>query len=413
MSDLLSVAEAQQIILSDFHPTQPVKVALDLAYGRILAEDIYSWLEFPSFANSSMDGYALRAEDVATASKDNPVTLAVVGDAPAGRLITTAVRAGQAVRIMTGAPLPAGCDAVVPVEDTGSSFHQTNPDLPSKVEILKPAKPGDNIRPVGQDIQTGDLIVTSGTRIGAQHMGMLAMIGCSVVPVYRQPRVALFSSGDELVAVGNPLMPGKIYDANTPMLISLAEKYSAEVIHLGVAPDRAEEIRKILDLAVREEADLILSSAGVSVGSFDYIRSVLQADGEISFWRVNMRPGKPLTYGRYKGIPFIGLPGNPVSAFMGFEIFVRPVLMKLHGYRAWQRPMIQVEIEEAIESDGRESYLRAIVHNEQGKWLGKLTGHQGSGNLRSLVQANALLLIPSEVKSLPVGAQINGWLLEE
>jgi molybdopterin molybdotransferase len=225
--------------------------------------------------------------------------------------------------------------------------------------------------------------------------------------------VALFSSGDELVAVGNPLMPGKIYDANTPMLISLAEKYSAEVIHLGVAPDRAEEIRKILDLAVREEADLILSSAGVSVGSFDYIRSVLQADGEISFWRVNMRPGKPLTYGRYKGIPFIGLPGNPVSAFMGFEIFVRPVLMKLHGYRAWQRPMIQVEIEEAIESDGRESYLRAIVHNEQGKWLGKLTGHQGSGNLRSLVQANALLLIPSEVKSLPVGAQINGWLLEE
>jgi molybdopterin molybdotransferase len=223
----------------------------------------------------------------------------------------------------------------------------------------------------------------------------------------------VFSSGDELVTAGVPLEAGKIYDANTLMLVSLVEKYSAEVINLGIAPDDIAAIRKLLERAVSEKIDLILSSAGVSVGSYDYIRSLVQTEGEITLWRVNMRPGKPLTYGSYQNIPFIGLPGNPVSAYMGFEIFVRPVIMKLQGRLSWQRPMIQVEIEESIESDGRESYLRAIVRNQDGKWTGTLTGHQGSGNLRSLVQANALLLIPSEVKSLPVGAQVYGWLLDD
>jgi len=413
MSELLSVSEAQRFILKDFKPTEPQKLPLEQASRRILAEDIFSSLDLPPFANSSMDGFAVHASDIGAATPEHSVILKVVGDIPAGKHQQIKVAHGQAVRIMTGAPLPVDCDAVVPVENTRFDTPAPDQELPATVEILKPARPGDSIRPVGQDVRQGDLIMSRGTRLGPQQVGMLAMLGASRVAVHRPPRIAVFSSGDELVTAGAPLEPGKIYDSNTLMLVSLVEKYWAEVINLGIAPDDIAAIRRLLDRAVSEKVDLILSSAGVSVGSYDYIRSLVQADGEITLWRVNMRPGKPLTYGSYQHIPFIGLPGNPVSAYMGFEIFVRPVLMKLQGRLSWQRTMIQVEIDEAIESDGRESYLRAIVRNQEGKWIGRLTGHQGSGNLRSLVQANALLLIPSEVKSLPVGARVEGWLLDE
>ena len=413
MSELLSVPEAQRFILKEIKPTEPQKLPLEQVYRRTLAEDIYSLLDLPLFANSSMDGFAVHSSDIASATQDNPVLLTVVGDIPAGKHQHIKVAEGQAARIMTGAPLPEDCDAVVPVEHTRFESLESDQVLPGRVEILKPAAPGDFIRPVGQDVQKGDLIMTRGTRLGPQQIGMLATLGYSMVTVHRIPRIAVFSSGDELVPAGELLQPGKIFDSNTPMLVSLLEKYSAEVINLGIAVDTQEAIRKMFDRAVSEKVDLILSSAGVSVGSYDYIRSLVQTEGEITLWRVNMRPGKPLTYGSYQHIPFIGLPGNPVSAYMGFEIFVRPVIMKLQGRLSWQRPMIQVEIEESIESDGRESYLRAIVRNQDGKWTGTLTGHQGSGNLRSLVQANALLLIPSEVKSLPVGAQVYGWLLDE
>jgi molybdopterin molybdotransferase len=413
MSELLSVADALHLILNDFSPKESQKVPLELAYQRVLAEDVHSTIDLPSFSNSSMDGFAVRAADLDAASPDNPVTLVVVGDAPAGQIPGIRVRPGQAVRIMTGAAIPGGSDAVVPVEQTRFSQRGSSKLLPETVEILNRVLPGDYIRPVGQDVRRSDLVLTKGSRLAPQHIGMLGMLGKAEVSVHRKPRVVIFASGDELIPVGGSLSTGRIYDSNTPMLVSLLKKYSAEVVNLGIALDDIDEVGNKFDRAVKEGADLILSSAGVSVGSFDYVRSVLMSDGELSFWRVNMRPGKPLAYGRYKGFPFIGLPGNPVSAFVGFEIFVRPVLMKLQGVTDWQKPAIHVEIEESIESDGRESYLRAIVRNEQGKWLGKLTGHQGSGNLRSLVEANALLLIPSEVKSLPVGSLVNGWLLED
>lgn len=413
MSELLSVPEAQRFILKEIKPTEPQKLPLEQVYRRTLAEDIYSLLDLPLFANSSMDGFAVHSSDIASATQDNPVLLTVVGDIPAGKHQHIKVAEGQAARIMTGAPLPEDCDTVVPVEHTRFESLESDQVLPGRVEILKPAGPGDSIRPVGQDVRKGDLIMTRGTQLGPQQIGMLATLGYSMVAVHRMPRIAVFSSGDELVPAGELLQPGKIFDSNTPMLVSLLEKYSAEVINLGIVVDNQDEIRKVFDRAVGENVDLILSSAGVSVGSFDFVRSLVQKEGEITLWRVNMRPGKPLAYGSYQHIPFIGLPGNPVSAYMGFEIFVRPVIMKLQGRLSWQRPMIQVEIEESIESDGRESYLRAIVRNQDGKWTGKLTGHQGSGNLYSLVQANALLLIPSEVKSLPVGAQVEGWLLDE
>jgi len=237
------------------------------------------------------------------------------------------------------------------------------------------------------------------------------MLGKSEILVHRLPRVALLSSGDELVPVGTHLTPGKVYDSNSFTLTALLDKCGVVAIPLGVAADRLDAVEALLEKAVQEQVDLIVTSAGVSVGAFDYVRAALEKHGQLGFWRVNMRPGKPLTFGNYRGIPFIGLPGNPVSAFIGFEVFIRPALNRLSGLPDDQRETVLCVISEAIESDGRESYLRAIIHNEDGVWKAKLTGHQGSGNLHSLVQANALLLLPSGVKSLPVGSEVKAWII--
>jgi molybdopterin molybdotransferase len=237
------------------------------------------------------------------------------------------------------------------------------------------------------------------------------MLGVADVPVFCRPRVALLSSGDELIPVDEPLRPGKIRDSNTYTLAALIAEAGAEVVRLGIAADRRESVEAILENAAAQKVDLILSSAGVSVGAFDFIKDVVEAQGELTFWRVNMRPGKPLAFGKFKDIPFIGLPGNPVSAFVGFEVFVRPALERLSGREAQNRPRVRVRLAEQLSSDGRESYLRAHVRDEDGILSARLAGHQGSGNMLSIVQANALLIIPSGVKSLAAGTEVDAWLL--
>jgi molybdopterin molybdotransferase len=237
------------------------------------------------------------------------------------------------------------------------------------------------------------------------------MLGEALVNVHRRPRVALLSSGDELLAVDAPLESGKIRDSNSYTLAALLEGADVEVVRLGVAADRREAVESLLEQAASQNADLILSSAGVSVGAFDFVKEVVEANGRLNFWRVNMRPGKPLAFGDYRGIPFIGLPGNPVSAFVGFEVFVRPALGRLGGLKTGSRPTVRVRLGEAIESDGRESYLRAEVHEKDGVLIASLSGHQGSGNLLSLVRANALLIIPAGVKSAPATQEVDAWML--
>jgi molybdopterin molybdotransferase len=229
--------------------------------------------------------------------------------------------------------------------------------------------------------------------------------------VYRQPRVALLSSGDELVDPDAPLEKGKIRDSNSYTLAALIGTAGAQPLRLGVAKDNYESVRLLFEKAVYLRADLILSSAGVSVGAFDFVKSVIEDHGKMDFWRVNMRPGKPVAFGEYKGIPVIGLPGNPVSAFVGFEVFVRPAIQKLAGLPPTGRQIIRVQCEEEINSDGRESYLRGEVREVDGSLSARLTGHQGSGNLHSLVQANALLIIPAGVKCVPAGQEITAWIL--
>jgi len=411
MSDLLSVTDALQIILESLSPTNSERTSTIKAAGRILAEEVVSEVDLPSFANSSMDGFAVRADEVAGATPENPVSLPVTADLSAGSDETLFLKAGQAARIMTGAPIPTGCDAVVPLEQTNYYPVRAGISTPQIVKIFNPPKRGENIRPTGQDARKGDILLHSGIKLRPQDIGILAMAGRVDISIYRNPRVAIFSSGDELIPLGESLSYGKVYDSNSHTLVALVEKYGGVAVPLGVARDDFAAVRACFDRAVEFDADLIISSAGVSVGAFDYIRSVVEAYGHIQFWRVNMRPGKPVTFGDYRGIPFIGLPGNPVSAFIGFEVFVRPALGKLLGLNQMVRPAQRVILEEAIESDGRESYLRALVMFVNGTWKAKLTGHQGSGNLRSLVQANALLLIPSGVKFLPVGAEAEAWLL--
>lgn len=412
MSTLLSVAEARTRLLASFSPLDHEAVELSLAAGRVLAEPVLANFDLPSFANSSMDGFAVRSIDVMKAAPDRPVTLKVVADIPAGHTWGGQIQTDQAARIMTGAPVPEGADAVIPVEEVVTEGNSPGADLPQYVTITKPVQPSAYIRPRGMDVTAGEVVLPAGVRIRPQELGFLAMLGVARVMVYRKPRVAVLSTGDELVPLGQPLAPGKIHDSNTYTLIGLIEKFGAIPLNLGIAADQEQVVRECLDRAVDLSADLILSSAGVSVGAFDFVRSVIEQSGGLEFWRVNMRPGKPLAFGSYRSIPFIGLPGNPVSAFVGFEVFVRPSIRRMEGLAETGRALQRAQLLEAIESDGRESYLRAVVEPGPRGYVARLTGHQGSGNLRSLVQANALLLIPSGVKSLPIQETIDFWFID-
>jgi molybdopterin molybdotransferase len=408
---LLSVDQARERILSQLHPVPTETKKLTECADRVLAQGIIASEDLPPFDNSSMDGFAVRAEDVANAEDASPLRLRVVADIPAGSSPTISLASGQAARIMTGAQMPKGADAVVPVEDTDFHNRDAGSAPPEQVQIVKPVKTGWNVRPRGMDIRAGDVVLEKGRRLKPQDLGLLAMLGVANVDVYRLPRVALLSSGDELVPVEAKLEPGKIRDSNSYVIAALVESAHAEVVRLGVANDNRASVEALMEKAVEQNVDMILSSAGVSVGAFDFIKEVVQTNGSMDFWRVNMRPGKPLAFGEYRGIPFIGLPGNPVSAFVGFEVFVRAALGQLGGLLNGGRPTVRVRSEEQIDSDGRESYLRAIVEEKNGILVARLTGHQGSGNLHSLVQANALLIIPAGVKCVPAGQEVNAWLL--
>ena len=408
---LLSVNEARERILSQFHPVKTETLPLADSLNRVLAQDVQASDDLPLFDNSSMDGFAVRASDVTGAASGSPRSLRVVADIPAGSSPSVILAPGEAARIMTGAHMPEGADAVVPVENTDFDNRDAGTHAPQIVAIQKAAFVGENIRRRGMDLHAGDTVLLAGRQLKPQDLGLLAMLGVSSVTVYHKPRVALLSSGDELIDPDAPLEKGKIRDSNSYTLAALIESTGAQPLRLGVARDTYESVHHLFERAVYLRADLILSSAGVSVGAFDFVKQVIEESGKMDFWRVNMRPGKPVAFGEYKGIPVIGLPGNPVSAFVGFEVFVRPAIQKLGGLIDLSRQIVRVKCEDEIQSDGRESYLRAELRDVDGSFVARLTGHQGSGNLHSLVQANALLIIPAGVKCVPAGQEITAWIL--
>jgi len=406
---LMSVNDAQHALLKRFNQLEMEKVSLRNAIGRVLYKDIQSQIDLPIFPNSAMDGFAVRAEDIKLASIEKPIQLDVIVDIPAGEFVEVEIAVGQAARIMTGAPLPPGANTVVPVENTDFNFRTSGLQAPDTVKIFTPEAQGANVRPTGEDVLRGEKVLFSGLTLRSQDIGFLGMLGIGNIPVIRKPKVAILSCGDELLEVDNSLTPGKIFDANRHILMTLAEQLGTEVIDLGIVPDDLTAVHSSFESAVSLGVDLILSSAGVSVGAFDFIKEVVEMEGKLDFWRVNMRPGKPIAFGDYSGVNFIGLPGNPVSAFVGFQVFVLPAIRKMLGLDYGNRPKHKVKLTEPVYSDGRETYLRAVVSDDGNELVARLTGHQGSGNLRSLVQANALLILPSGVKSVPAGGYTEAW----
>jgi molybdopterin molybdotransferase len=402
LSSLLDVDVARRKILEKFFTLESETLPIPNIVGRVLAENIVSGIDLPIFPNSSMDGFAVRSIDLVGASRENPQTLKVVDDIPAGKVSQFLINRDQTSRIMTGAPLPMGADAVVPLEDTNQfkPVNQSEP-LPSKIKVFRSVLQGDYVRHKGEDIKSGEIVLSSGKRIRPQEIGLLAMLGITETPIVRKPRIAIMSTGNELVPIDTPLQVGQIHDSNTYTLRAQIIRDGGELIYSGIASDLETAVFEVLTNAVSSDVDMIISTAGVSVGAFDFVKSVIEQHGNVEFWRVNMRPGKPLTFGDFQGIPFIGLPGNPVSAFVSYEIFVRPAIYRMSGVEQSEQLIVQVRLIDPVESDGRESYLRAFVKRQEDQWIARLTGHQGSGNLRSLIQANALLVIPSGVKSLP------------
>ncbi len=409
---MLSVSEALSRVLSDFQSLGAEPVAAIDAAGRVLAEPVRATLNLPPFANSSMDGYAVRAADVRGVAANTPVALAVIGDVPAGVLPSVAVRSGTAVRIMTGAQVPDGADAVAPVEATDDTRSPAGGPLPAIVQIREPVPAGANIRAVGEDVRLGEEVLPRGTLLRPYDIGVLAAFGISQVALVRRPRVAILGTGDELVNIDQVPSAGQIRDTNGVTLTVLARKYGAEPIRLGVARDRVDDVYARLLHAVESGADVIVSSAGVSVGAYDVVKAAVERDGSLVFWKVRMRPGKPLAYGRFRGLPFFGLPGNPVSAVVGFEIFVRPAILKLAGRLRLDKPRVGVSTAEPLYSDGRESYLRAVVVREGDRYIAHSAGGQGSNMISSLARSNALVIIPEGVREAPAGSRLDAWMLD-
>jgi molybdopterin molybdotransferase len=410
---MLSVAEARARILEHFHPLPTETIPLALAAGRVLAEDVIAAQPVPPFANSSMDGYAVRLRDVAAASREQPVRLAVSGDIPAGAPIPPPLAQGTAARIMTGAPVPEGAEAVVPVEDTDDRRDHSGAPPPAAIRVFKNASAGANIRPIGQDVRAGQVVMSAGTVLRPAEVGVLAALGRAHVRAHRRPVVAILSTGDELCEVEAEPRPGQIRDTNSYTLSAAVEQYGGRALRLGIARDRAEDVRAKLLGAAERGADLILSSAGVSVGAYDVVKEVVEAEGALDFWRVRMRPGKPVAFGNLRGIPFFGLPGNPVSALVSFEVFVRPALLKMAGHRQLEKPALRAALLEPMRSDGRESYLRVVVERRGEGYAARSTGDQGSAVLTSLVKANGLLIVPEGVTEVKAGEVLPVWLLDD
>ncbi|HTP06997.1 MAG TPA: gephyrin-like molybdotransferase Glp [Anaerolineae bacterium] len=408
---MLSVSEAQQAILSKIKRLEPETVLLLETQGRVLAEAIIAETALPPFDNSAMDGYAVRAEDLISAAPDHPVRLPVIADVPAGHPTSVEITAGTAARITTGAMLPRGADTVVPVEDTDDGARGAS-ELLQSVSIYTALPRGAHVRTAGDDVQRGDQVLSAGVLIRPAEIALLSAVGYSRVKVYRRPRVAVLATGDELVEPNQQPAAGQIRNVNGYSTAAMVMRYGGVPLLLGIARDRTEEVAAKLEEAIGQGADLIVASAGVSVGAYDVVKDAVQAHGSIDLWKVRMRPGKPIAFGAYRQVPFFGLPGNPVSALMTFEQFVRPALRIMCGFTHWKKPTVPVTLREAIESDGRETYARAWVERHAGQWMARLSGGQGSNMLHSLTRANALVIVPDGITHLDAGATAQAQMLD-
>ncbi len=402
---MIALEEALHRILDTIHPIGLEKIHILDALGRVIGEDIVASRDLPPKNNSAMDGYALRWSDTGGATGENPAILEVIEDIPAGSIPRKAVGKGQAARIMTGAPIPDGADTVMRMEDTEKDGR--------KVRIFAKAAEGQDIRMAGEDVTRGEKVISRGDIIRPAEIGMLAALGRSFIPVYQRPLVAVLATGDELVDVDESPSPWQIISSNSYALAAQVLDCGAVPLQIGIAKDTREDLTAKLSSARR--ADLIISSGGVSVGDYDLVKDIMKEVGNrMQFWQVAMRPGKPLAFGAMSDVPLFGLPGNPVSSMVSFEQFVRPSILKMMGHRNLFRKTVSAELREAIrKKKGVRHFIRARVAFEAGRYMAVTTGEQGSGILKSMVQANGLIVLPEETTSVSVGDNVTVQLIDQ
>jgi molybdopterin molybdotransferase len=418
---MLSVEEALQKILHEVNVLEAESVPILESLGQVLAEDIKSDINVPPLDNSAMDGYAVRSQDTKGATGKTPRFLRVIDIVLAGSISRQEVVPGTAVRIMTGGPIPRGADSVVQFEDTDEQKNKNTPaGTISRVGILSEARPGLNIRLAGEDITRGTIALKKGTVVRSAEIGLMASLGYSRVKVIRRPIVAVLSTGNELVEVSQSLPEGKIYDSNAYSIASLVKRYGCIPKLLGIARD--DEAELVSKLKQAQDADMLLTTGGVSMGDYDMVKDILARDGEMLFWQVRVKPGKPLAFGKIKGkdksgksksIPHLGLPGNAASCMVSFELFVRPALLKMMGKKNLTKPAVDVIMEDSVKNDaGRRIYDRAIIEKRDGHYYARLTGPQGSGILTSMSLANGLVLIPEEITKVNKGDTVQALMLD-
>lgn len=383
------LADVQAEILAAVPLLEPTRLPLGSALGSVLSESVLAPESVPPFANTAMDGYAVRAADTTAATEATPVRLQVVGELPAGRAPTVSVGAGEAIRIMTGAPMPPGADAVVMVERTERAGDDA-------VSVKVPARDGDHVRDVGGDVVSGATVFDAGTAIRAAHVGVLATLGLAEIPARRRPRVGVLSTGDELVEGPRALAPGQIRDSNRPMLLAMLDESGCEPVDLGVARDDEALITRRLERGI-ERCDALLTSGGVSVGDYDFVKAALDRLGVLRWSQVAIRPAKPLAFGVVDGTPIFGLPGNPVSSFVSFELFARPALRQMVGHRELHRPEVAATTAEAMarRPDGKLHFDRVWVQVDGGgRYRVGRSGAQASNALTAMAAADGLALLP-------------------
>ncbi len=404
MQGLTSLEDAQKTVFEAAQPLGIEKVGLIEALGRVLAEDIIAPRDNPPWDNSAMDGFAVRWEDIKQEHAiGKPVELKIIEEVPAGKVATKSVGRGQAIRIMTGAPLPKGADSVVKVEETEST-----PDI---VRIFKTVERGGNVRPQGEDVKKGECIIAKGTQIRPAEAGMLAILAKSFVPVYQQVRVAILSSGDELADLDERFDEDKIINSNSYGIAAAVQEAGAVPVLLGIARDQPAALKE--KIAHGLKADILVLSGGVSMGDYDFTKEVFKELGaEMNFWKLAIRPGQPLAFGLIQRTLAFGLPGNPVSSMVTFEQLVRPAILKMSGHRSYGRPVLQAALQEKFSKrPDRRHFLRGILSREKGVLTVRTTGDQGSGILTSMVKANCLIDVPVEVERLNPGDPVNVQVL--
>ena len=414
--DMLSVEEAYNRILASFSPLEPEETPLLEALGRVLAAGVRSPLDLPSVANSGMDGYAVRREDIRDASPASPCLLKVIGLVAAGQVPSQTVAPGTAIRIMTGAPIPGGADTVVPFEETDEVRRREAGRPLEEVSIFAGLPAGSNVRPVGEDVGRGQQVLEAGTVVRPAEIGVMASLGMEKVKVVRTPVVSVLATGDELVPMGEPLRGGKIYDSNSFSVAASVIACGGMPRPLGIARDDIEDLHRKLEAAAG--SDLVITSAGVSRGDYDIVKEVLSQRGDINFWSVRMRPAKPLAFGHLrsdggKAVPLLGLPGNPVSTMVAFEMFARPAIRRMLGRRRLPRPTVEGVLTGPIyNADGRRVFARVEVERRKGTYYASPTGPQGSNILTSMSRANGLAICPENLSSKKAGERVRIIMLD-